>query len=328
MKVCAFGECLIDFTPQGLSEKGNFLYEQNPGGAPANLAVAIARQQGQSVFVGKVGQDLFGDFLVRILKKEGVDTSSVILSHRYRTTLAFVQLQENGERDFSFYRNPGADVAIESREVNFDTLNECGIFHYGSVSMTHNPARQTTFELLEYARRNHKLLTFDPNLRQPLWPNLEEARAQIRKGLEFCDILKVTEEELFFIMEIEDLAQAAEQMRKEYAIPLILITRGQAGCIMKTEHHFISFPGFSVKSVDSTGAGDAFFGSFLASVCRHEHPEQLTVSELSAFVRRANASGALATTVKGAIPSLPTAAQVDEFLEAHRDEGHGQESGT
>lgn len=326
MKVCAFGECLIDFTPYGVSEKGNFLYEQNPGGAPANLAVAIARQNGKSVFIGEVGQDMFGNFLVETLQKERVDTQGVIFSDRYNTSLAFVQLDSKGERNFTFYRNPGADVMIESRMINFNLINECEIFHFGSVSMTHNPARMTTFELLEYVKKQNKLITYDPNLREQLWQNLDEARYQIRKGLKYCDILKLTEDELCFITGKNCIRESVDCLQAEYDIPLILITRAEKGCLCKAHQHYLEVAAFGVEAIDSTGAGDAFFGSFLAGICQTlKGKEQITLEELKHCIRMGNAAGALATTVKGAIPSLPTQLQVEQFMKERCNEGQCRE---
>ena len=317
MKTCAFGECLIDFTPMGVSEKKNPIMEQNPGGAPANLAVALARQHGESVFVGKVGKDSFGEFLIDTLKKENVDTQFMVQCEKYHTTLAFVHLQSNGERDFTFYRNPGADVMIESREIDFEVIRTCDLFHFGSLSMTHNPARTTTFELLEYAKRNNKIITYDPNLREPLWKDLDEARRQIKKGLSYCDILKVTEEELLFITKKSNRHEAMEYLSSRYHIGLILCTRAKQGCICLANGIELEVNSFKVNSIDSTGAGDAFFGSFLASFCYNNKPiEQLNKSDLQWMIRRANAAGALATTIKGAIPSLPTSEEVDQFLES------------
>lgn len=317
MKVCAFGECLIDFTPCGVSDKGNALFEQNPGGAPANLAVAIARQGGHSAFVGKVGQDMFGDFLIDTLKNDQVETRYIVTSERYRTSLAFVHLHDQGERDFTFYRNPGADVAIESREINYEVIQQCDIFHFGSVSMTHNPSRLTTFELLDYAKKQNKIITYDPNLREPLWNDLEEARYQIKKGLHYCDMLKVTDQELRFITEIEDINEALDEIQNTYDIPLVLCTMAEKGCLCKGRTKTFMVDSFPVQAIDSTGAGDAFFGCFLASMCELLDAQKDVSKELENLVRRANAAGALATTVKGAIPSLPTKIQVDEFLKAH-----------
>ncbi len=314
MKICAYGECLIDFTPYGISDKGNVTLEQNPGGAPANLAVAIAKQNGESSFLGKVGQDKFGNYLINILMEAGVDTQYIIQSDRYHTTLAFVHLTENGERDFTFYRNPGADVMIESREINFNALDECDIFHFGSLSLTHNPARTTTYEILKYVKNAGKIITYDPNLRMPLWSSVEEAKAQIKKGLDFCDILKVTEEELEFITGITDIKEAMLKLQEEFNISIMLCTRAEKGCICYGNGHWLDVPTFKVNTIDSTGAGDAFFGSFLASLTNKDY-KNLNENELREMIIRANASGALATTIKGAIPSLPTLEQVNQFLQ-------------
>lgn len=307
MKICSFGETLIDFTPLGVSDQGNLIFERNPGGAPANLAVAAVRQGVQASFIGKVGDDIFGRFLIDCLNDNAVDTRYMIFNERYKTTLAFVQLDEKGERSFCFYRNPGADTMIESREIDYQAIDECDLFHFGSVSMTHNPARTTTFELANYARSQGKLISYDPNLRIMLWNTPQEARHEILKGMEYCDILKIADNELEFLFGNLPLEEAARKLAVQYSIPLILITEGSQGSHALFHDFMVTAPSFSVDVVDTTGAGDGFFGSFLASFLKSgKSLNELSGDDVYQMLRLANASGALAVTRKGAIPSLAT----------------------
>lgn len=314
MKICAFGECLIDFTPVGISENGNTIFERNPGGAPANLAVAATKQGIEASFIGEVGADMFGEFLIETLKNEHVDTQYMIVNERYKTTLAFVQLHE-GERSFCFYRNPGADTMIESRDINYQALDDCDLFHFGSVSMTHNPARTTTFELVKVAKAKGKLISYDPNLRIMLWNDEKVARHQILKGIKQCDILKIADNELIFLTGCSDLQQGARQLVDTYHTPLVLITEGEKGCHALIHNCYVNAPGFTVETKDTTGAGDCFFGSFLASFLKSgKKLQELSPDDVYHMLRLANASGALAVTKKGAIPSLVTTQEAMDLM--------------
>ena len=320
MKICSFGETLIDFTPVGVSENGNIIFERNPGGAPANLAAAAVKHGVEACFVGEVGDDIFGQFLQEKLRNQGVDTEYMIVNSRYKTTLAFVQLDEKGERSFWFYRNPGADTMIESQAVNLRAIDECDLFHYGSVSMTHNPARITTFELVKYAQQKGKILSFDPNLGMPLWNSEEEARHEIRHGLQFCDILKVAEDELIFLTGCETLEEGARQLAKKYKTPLILITEGEKGSHALIHGYYINAPTFPVSVVDTTGAGDGFLGCFLASFLKSGKTlEQLNGDDVYQMLRLANASGALSVTRKGGMPSLVTTEEAQALLDSQSE---------
>ena len=316
MKICSFGETLIDFSPLGVSDNGNLIFERNPGGAPANLAVSVVKHGCEASFVGEIGEDIFGDFLRETLKREGVDTQYMVVNPRYKTTLAFVQLDAQGERSFCFYRNPGADTMIETRDVNFQAIDECDLFHYGSVSMTNNPARITTFELVRYSRQKGKLISFDPNLRKPLWNDEKEARREICHGMEYCDILKVADDELAFLTGCSTLEQGARELQKQYGIPLILVTEGGKGSHALIHDYFIDAAACNVEVVDTTGAGDGFFGCFLASLLKSGKTlAELTGDEVYQMLRLANAAGALAVTRKGAIPALATTAEALALLE-------------
>lgn len=318
MKICAFGECLIDFTPDKLSANGNECYEQNPGGAPANLAVAVSKLGCSSSFVGKVGRDMFGDFLKETLDKYNVNTEYMVFSKEYKTTLAFVSLH-HGERSFCFYREPGADVMIESREVNMKVLEECDLFHFGSVSMTHNPSRTTTFELVRLAKSMGKLISFDPNLRERLWSDLAEAKKCIEQGLGCCDIVKLSEEELLFLTGSEDPEVGAKKIYEQHPIPLILITLKQKGSYAYFHQTGVYSEGYKVKAIDTTGAGDGFFGGFLSAFMLSKKTlDTISIAEIESIMKWANVIGALSTTKKGAIPSLPTREEAQEFLDQYQ----------
>ncbi len=315
MKVCTFGECLIDFTPVGLSDQGNIMFERNPGGAPANVAVQLARLGVNAKFIGKVGNDLFGDFLKATLRKEGVDISSMVTSSRYKTTLAFVQLDEKGERSFCFYRNPGADITMESRDVDFNTLQDCSVFHFGSVSLTHNPVRTATLEAAKYARKRGCLISYDPNLRLPLWNSAKDAKETILNAMELCDILKISDEELAFLAPGYHEEEGVRMLQKRYHLSLVMLTKGAKGCAALAKDEWIEASGMKAECVDTTGAGDAFFGGFLAEFVRRDKPlADLNKEELLAMMRFANACGAIAVRSKGAIPSLARRKEVEAFL--------------
>jgi len=313
MKLCAFGELLIDVTPYGISDKGYELCEFNPGGAPANVAVALRNLEQEASFIGQVGNDHYGNFLRSVLREKSVDVDGLVLSSDYLTTLAMVSLGEGGERSFSFYRQNGADVMMKPLPEYYKKIEEADIFHFGSVTMSDEPSRSTTFELLEYAKKIGKIISFDPNLRELLWDDLREAKRQIKKALPFTDILKVSEEELYFLTEIKDVASACTILSHGNSIPLILVTFGAKGSAFFIRNHLIEVPGFSVKAIDTTGAGDGFLGGFLSRFMDLKKPiEMLSLEELTGFLRFANACGAYATLKKGAIGALATPSRLKE----------------
>lgn len=315
--VTAFGEILIDFTPAGFSENGALLFERNPGGAPANVAVCISRLGGNTSFIGKVGKDIFGDFLLNVLVNNNVDASGLKFSLNYNTTLAFVQLDENGDRSFSFYRNPGADTSIEQDEIDLELIKNTKVLHFGSLSLTDEPARSTTLFLLNKAKENGVVISYDPNLRPLLWKSLEEARERIVSVLKFTDILKVSEEELEFITSNNNIEEATAHLSDRYGIGTVLVTMGSRGSFFRTGGSIGRKPTFQCcKAVDTTGAGDAFMGGFLYKMLYSCHPKPCwhDYYKTEKAVVFANAVASLCVTRRGAIPAMPSLTEVEELL--------------
>jgi fructokinase len=313
--VTAIGEVLIDFTPSGYSEKGHVLFETNPGGAPANVLVALSRLNKKTAFIGKVGHDQFGHQLKGVLEAEAIDSSNLLFSETIHTTLAFVHLDEKGDRSFSFCRNPGADLMLEKAEISEEMIKESRIFHFGSLSLTNEPAATATFTALEYAKKHHVLVSYDPNLRIPLWPTLETAKKQMLKGFEYAHIVKMSEEELEFLTGFRDVVKGTEVLQEQFGTDLIFVTLGKEGCFYRGRQTYGWKEGYQVNVVDTTGAGDSFVGSVLAKILEKDKPlELLNQLELEEMVIFANAAGALTTTGKGGIPSIPTLEQIENFL--------------
>ena len=313
--VTALGELLIDFTPSGHSEKGNGLFETNPGGAPANVLVALSRLNMETAFIGKVGHDQFGHLLKGVLQTHNIDTSNLVFSETVNTTLAFVHLDEKGDRSFSFYRNPGADIMLENAEINEDTIKQSRIFHFGSLSLTNEPAASATITALEYAKKHKVTVSYDPNLRIPLWRSLNEAKRQILKGFEYADIVKISEEELEFLTGYCDVVKGTEVLQEQFGTAVIFVTLGSEGCFYRSKTFYGSKEGYQVNVVDTTGAGDAFLGGALSQILKMNKPlDHLTEVDTEEIITFANAVGALTTEGKGGIPSIPTAAQVERFL--------------
>lgn len=311
--LAALGELLIDFTPVGKSRQGGALFERNPGGAPANVLVVASKLGLSTAFIGKVGQDAFGEFLKDTLVKQGVDTKGLIMTTEANTTLAFVHLDEGGDRLFSFYRNPGADMLLKESEVDEGILKESSIFHFGSVSMTKEPARRATLKAVERAVALGKTISYDPNLRPPLWDSEREAKEIISQGLPFADILKISEEELEFLTDQKDPDIGSRLLYEKYKTSIILVTLGPDGCFYRSGEIAGYSPGFQVSTIDTTGAGDAFMGGFLYQFIKSgKGVAELDGRELGEAVKFANAMGALTTTKRGAIPAIPSMEEVSK----------------
>lgn len=314
----AIGELLIDFVPtvtgQGLADAEAF--KKAAGGAPANVAVGVARLGVSSAFMGMVGEDGFGHFLADTLGQAGVDTAPLRFTAVARTALAFVSLRADGEREFLFYRSPSADMLFSPNDVDEGAIRAARAFHFGSISLIAEPARSGTLHAVALARRHGKLVTYDPNLRLALWPSADAARAGMRQGLAEADIVKIGEEELEFITGESDPVRAARRLWHD-RLKLVAITRGAAGSAWLTRHGQGEVPGFKVAAVDTTGAGDAFMAGLIAGLLTSNEAAQGEVPQeaarLDAICRFANAAGALTTTGRGAIPSLPTRAAVEAF---------------
>lgn len=302
----ALGEILIDFTPAGVSKEGNALFECNPGGAPGNVLAMAAKLGKKTALISKVGADRFGLFLTNILKKLNVETKSVLATDKASTTLAFVHLDQNGDRSFSFCRKPGADMLLEKSEVDVSLIKNCRVFHFGTVSMTHQPSRDATLYAVRTARESGAVVSFDPNLRPPLWENLDDARLMIEEGMRYAHILKVSGEELEFITGTKNAEEGSRLITDKYNIPVILVTLGPSGCFYRKGAYSGHLPAYKVNTVDTTGAGDAFAGAFLSGfIDRGCNFETINKDEIEDMIDFANAAGSLTTTKKGAIPALP-----------------------
>ena len=313
--VVALGELLIDFTENGLSPQGNTLIEANPGGAPCNV-LAMLRKLGKScAFIGKVGSDMFGAQLRQVTDQAGICMDALVVDQDVRTTLAFVKTLEGGDRDFSFYRNPGADMMLREDELPLDMIAGAKIFHYGTLSMTHETVRKATCKAIDCAKVNGALLSFDPNLRPPLWDSLETAREQIAYGLSKCDILKIADNELEFMTGETDFDRGAALLREQFPnIRLLNVTAGPDGSYSYYEGLRVYQPAFKLGgTIETTGAGDTFCASVLSFVLERGL-ESLTETDLSEMLRFANAAAYLVTTKKGAILSMPERQQVEKLL--------------
>ena len=307
----ALGELLIDFTPHGISENGNPLFERNPGGAPANVLATLARLGARTAFIGKVGNDQFGIALRDCLMDNEIDVTGLKMSDNVNTTLAFVHLNSEGDRSFSFYRNPGADMMLEPGDIPADIISQSGIFHFGSLSLTDEPVRSATLKALETARSNDLIISYDPNLRPLLWKSLADAEREIKRGLEYADILKISEEELEFITKERDLEKGSKIL-SDMGIKLIFVTLGPNGSFYRHGVNTGEMGTYNVKVVDTTGAGDAFIGGILYKLRGKSRKalSELDKAEIEQMVDFANAVGALTTGKKGAIPAVPSMEEV------------------
>ena len=314
--VTALGELLIDFTESRLSPQGNPLMEANPGGAPCNVLAMLAKLGHKTAFIGKVGRDLFGRQLREAVEAVGIDTSNLLMDDEVHTTLAFVRKKADGDRDFSFYRNPGADMMLRAEELDEGLIASSRIFHFGSLSMTHPGVREATREALRMAERHGCLRSFDPNLREPLWSSLEEARQQIAWGLEHCDVLKISDNELQWFTGEEDFDAGVAFLQERYDIPLILLSKGRDGSSAYTRGLRVdAAPFLQENTVETTGAGDTFCACALHFLLDH-HIETLKEHELKELLRFANAAASLITTKKGALRVMPAREEVESLLAA------------
>ena len=313
--VVALGELLIDFTMNGESSQGNPLFEANPGGAPCNVLAMLKKLGRSCAFVGKVGDDLFGRQLRQVAVEAGICMDGLVMDPVVHTTLAFVKTFENGDRDFSFYRNPGADMMLAPEELPAGLIARARIFHFGTLSLTHEPVRSATQKALELARASGALISFDPNLRPPLWDSLEEARAQIAWGLARCDVLKIADNELEFMTGQTDFAKGAAQLQAQYPnIRLLNVTAGANGSHSFYGSQQVFQPACTRGGViETTGAGDTFCACVLNFVLDHGL-DGLTEADLAGMLHFANTAAYLVTTRKGAIRSMPSPQQIEEIL--------------
>ncbi len=314
--VTALGELLIDFTVNGSSRQGNPLYEANPGGAPCNVLAILAGLGHKTAFVGKVGRDIFGQQLEAALQEAGIETAYLQKSGRVPTTLAFVHRRKDGDRDFSFYREPGADMLLEETEIPQELLKNSRIFHFGTLSMTHAGVRRATKRAVQLAVEAGALISFDPNLRPPLWNSLEAAKRQVQYGLAHCQILKISGEELQWFTGMKDYMEGVKKIRRNYPIPLILVTLGKEGSRAYYQNMLVEADAFvQKKTVDTTGAGDTFMGCILHFVLEYGLTN-LTRERLEDMLVWANAAAALVTARKGALRVMPRREEVERLLKS------------
>lgn len=312
--VTALGELLIDFTENGLSNQGNFLMEANPGGAPCNVLAMLQKLGKKTAFIGKVGNDFLGKHLKKVVEEVGIDTRNLKLDDQVHTTLAFVHTYADGDRDFSFYRNPGADMNLRAEEIDEELIAQSEIFHFGSLSLTHPGVREATKKALQIARDSGCLITYDPNLRPPLWNTLEEAKEQIAFGMEWCDVMKISDNEIQWFTGKEDFDEGIRILQETYPIPLILLSLGRDGSRayyrgMKVE----AKPFLQENTIETTGAGDTFCACVINYVLDHGL-QNLTEENLQEMLTFANAAASLITTRKGALRVMPEREDVEAML--------------
>ena len=311
--VTALGELLIDFTENGISEQGNPILEANPGGAPCNVLAMLTKLGNQTLFIGKVGNDSLGKMLKDKVTALGIDTTYLYQDEIVHTTLAFVHTFPDGDREFSFYREPGADMMLKEEEVDYDLIRQSKVFHFGTLSMTDEPVKSATKKALAVAKEAGCMITFDPNLRPPLWKTLDEAKAQMEYGFENCDVLKISDNEIQFVSGKEDYDEGIKYLQEKYQIPLIFLTMGKEGSRAYYKNFRVEQPGFTVKAIETTGAGDTFCGCSINGVLKYGL-DNLDEAKLKEILTYANAGAALITMKKGAIRSMPEPENIKELI--------------
>ena len=311
--VTALGELLIDLTQNGMSEQGNPILEANPGGAPCNVLAFLSKMGHKAAFIGKVGKDGFGDQLTAGLVETGISTEGLLYDKDVHTTLAVVHTFADGDRDFSFYRNPGADMMLRSEEIKAEIIRNSKVFHFGSLSMTDEPVRSAHLHALQVAEKAGVLRSYDPNLRPPLWPNLDVAKENILELMGHCDILKISDNEIQWLSGKEDYDEGIAWLRSRYDIPLIFLTLGKDGSRAYCGSVRTQQPGFKMNTIETTGAGDTFFGSVLHHILEKGF-RPYTKEELDEMLRFANAAAALVTTRRGALRVMPSEEEIAAVL--------------
>lgn len=314
MDVVALGELLIDFTENGTSAQDNKLFEANPGGAPCNVLAMLQKLGHQTAFIGKVGQDAFGRLLVDAVKEQGIDTTGVRYDDNVHTTLAFVQTAADGDRDFSFYRNPGADMMLTADEVDLSLVRNAKIFHFGSLSMTDKICENATKHAIAAAKEAGVLISFDPNLRKPLWKSMDDAKEKISWGISQCDILKISDDEIEFMTGEKDIKTGVKKLIDEYHIPFICATMGKNGSMAFFDGHIVeAAPFLRDDTVETTGAGDTFCACLLHDVLEHGINDRKD-DDVKKMLTFANAAASLITTRKGALRVMPEKGEVEAVI--------------
>ncbi len=316
--VTALGELLIDFTENGQSDQGNPLFEANPGGAPCNVLAMLSELGHKTAFIGKVGNDFFGGQLKEAIKEAGIDAAYLRMDEQVHTTLAMVHTYPDGDRDFSFYRNPGADMMLTEDEIPEELIKDSEIFHFGTLSMTHEGVRAATKKAVGIAEEAGALISFDPNLRPPLWGDMDEAREQVLYGLGHCHILKISDNEIRWLTGKSDYTQGVEWINERYQIPLILVSMGKQGSRAYYDGMMVEAePFLQENTIETTGAGDTFCGCVLHYICEHGLSD-LTADNMQEMLMFANAAASLVTTRKGALRVMPQKTEVEKLLKIKR----------
>lgn len=313
--VVALGELLIDFTENGLSEQGNPLLEANPGGAPCNVLSMLQKLGDKTAFIGKVGNDGFGHLLTKAVQEQGIDTTGLVYDNDVHTTLALVLKKENGDRDFAFYRNPGADMNLKEEEVNESLIASSSIFHFGTLSLTDESVKMATQKAVKAAKENGLTITFDPNLREPLWRSLEEAHEQVAWGLQQADVVKISDNEITWFTGMDNYDEGIAFLQKEYPnLKLICLSMGGDGSKAVYRDIHVAYPAFLQEAtIETTGAGDTFCACMIHTVLENgiDHLDEEKLKEMLKF---ANAAASLVTTKKGALRVMPTKEEVETFI--------------
>lgn len=313
--VTALGELLIDFTQNDISSQGNPLFEANPGGAPCNVLAMLQKLGHSTAFIGKVGDDGFGRQLEKALKETGISTEGLFFDRDIHTTLAVVQTKPDGDRDFSFYRKPGADIMLQAEELPQEIIRNSRLFHFGSLSLTDEPVRECTRKAIQTAEEAGVWISFDPNLRKPLWRSEELAKEQIRYGMQHCHILKISDDEVQWFTGEEDYDRAVQKLQDEFSIPLILLSLGRAGSRAYCGNERVEMPPFlQTGTIETTGAGDTFMGCILHGVLSHGY-ENLSAETLKEMLQFANAAASIITTRRGALRVMPEKDEIIRCIE-------------
>lgn len=312
--VCALGELLIDFTENGISPQGNPVMEANPGGAPCNVLAMLTKLCYRTAFIGKVGNDIFGRQLRDVIRRIGIDDKGMITDSSANTTLAFVHTLSGGEREFSFYRNPGADMMLCENDIDTEIIENSRIFHFGSLSMTNEDCERATKKAIYTAKKSGSIISFDPNLRENLWSDLDIAKEKIRYGLSQCDILKISDNEIQWLTGESDFDKAVNLLKDEYRIPLIFLSLGTDGSRAYSENGYAEAPVYHVKTIEKTGAGDTFYGCVLGKILEYDKTD-FEDNELTEILQFANAGASIITTRKGALKVMPTPDEIEKLLQ-------------
>ena len=311
----SIGEILIDFTPAGKSDAGAALYQQNLGGAPGNVACAIAKLGRRSAFIGMAGDDNFGRFCKDTMQAQNVDTKGLRLSPSRNTTLAFVHLSDSGDRSFSFYRKNAADVNLDIGDLDMDIIESSRIFHFGGVSLSDEPSRSATIHAVREAHKHGSIITFDPNLRLNLWESGAELKTITLGVFPYADIVKLSDDEVTFIFDTKDYGAAIRHIQARFGAKLVIVTRGPRGAMTISGGRLYESPAFDVDTIDTTGAGDCFFAGALHCLLSYNKPADcLTPDETERMLAFANASGSLASTKLGAVSSLPAVEEIEACM--------------